>query len=407
MITKNYFKKRLSDMYDLSIIKYLSGEGNIEFNSKKISVNWELNLSVDSNINLVLFISGFVFTDDLKDDSIKVKFYGKTNDEKWNINSQNIKIGDVQKNVGDKDYTLLFCSLIKESLNLEKSNDKDQDIDKLEGYILNYDNYKNFEVEIEDRSIVFEQLKDRKEINKFVQNKRLDKAIFSTVNIPIKEGEKISKGRKILDKLCHLLSLINMNYNYCNLVKFYSNDEIVKMEINNHISMSFHRDVIIDNHCIRNGFKNFLEEHYEDFLDLNQNIDMTKFISIFSEIYAGNFIIEKKLAELIMAYEYLLTKYLLFTGDINKDDELSIQNKIRCLNDKHLRFIPSNLDGDDLRGEVRNNLFHLGHIPHMSFQEKLNTFDDYFDLLIRIILKMLGYTEKYISRHNFRSRDVV
>jgi hypothetical protein len=72
LIYEEYFKKRLSDVYDLSVIKYMNGEGFIEYNDIKLQVEWELNISVEGRILLVLSIPGFF---DRPNQNIKL--YGK------------------------------------------------------------------------------------------------------------------------------------------------------------------------------------------------------------------------------------------------------------------------------------------------------------------------------------------
>lgn len=106
--------------------------------------------------------------------------------------------------------------------------------------------------------------------------------------------------------------------------------------------------------------------------------------------------IDLKLATMIMAYEYLLLKYLLEKGKDKDKIGKNIQQKLRQINE-FLRFIPSELMGDELRDLVRNPLSHQGEIPSLTCREKINLFKPYYNLLIIVILRILDYKGQYVS----------
>ncbi|MEH2125835.1 hypothetical protein [Nostoc sp.] len=66
-------------------------------------------------------------------------------------------------------------------------------------------------------------------------------------------------------------------------------------------------------------------------------------------------------------------------------------------NNSYLRFIPSEMTKDTLRESIRNPLFHQGEIPDFDIYDQIDVFNKYYDLLIKIILKVLDYTGKYVS----------
>lgn len=99
---------------------------------------------------------------------------------------------------------------------------------------------------------------------------------------------------------------------------------------------------------------------------------------------------------MLMAYEYLLLKYLLDQGQPQDRIGRNIQQKLRQIN-TFLRFISADLMDDTLRDSVRNPLFHTGEIPLLTRSKKIDLFKTYYDLLIRIILRILGYTGQYMS----------
>lgn len=122
-------------------------------------------------------------------------------------------------------------------------------------------------------------------------------------------------------------------------------------------------------------------------------------------MYEGKFL-ETKIAGLLLSYEYVLTNYLLSIGlGQSKVLDLSIKDKLYRLNND-LRFIPSRLLGDKIRTNVRNPLFHTGELTLLNTSEKIEFFKEYFDLLIQIVLKLLGYSGEYISPIDFCIRIV-
>jgi hypothetical protein len=100
---------------------------------------------------------------------------------------------------------------------------------------------------------------------------------------------------------------------------------------------------------------------------------------------------------MLMAYEYLLFEYLLSQGLSQEEiKETNVLHKLKMAN-KFLRFIPSNMTNDTLRESVRNPLFHQGDIPSLTLEKKIEIFKSYYDLMIRIILRILNYSGEYMS----------
>jgi hypothetical protein len=54
MVGKEYFERRIGDIYHLSPIAYMSGEGDLRDQTESIKVQWELNVSITGEYLLVL-----------------------------------------------------------------------------------------------------------------------------------------------------------------------------------------------------------------------------------------------------------------------------------------------------------------------------------------------------------------
>ncbi|MFC6651779.1 hypothetical protein [Paenibacillus rhizoplanae] len=174
----------------------------------------------------------------------------------------------------------------------------------------------------------------------------------------------------------------------------------MKIEVSNSIISKIHNNVIIDNHHITAGLLKAFEKSYQKFKDIKAVLDLNRYIHLMTELQNQK-IIELKMANLILVFENLLSKYLVLQGmEINEVEDLNIQQKLGRVN-KELKFIPKNLLGDEFRAGVRNPLFHTGSIPFKSIEEKIEIFNEYYDLLIRIYLKIISVEGCYISRKNY------
>ena len=112
--------------------------------------------------------------------------------------------------------------------------------------------------------------------------------------------------------------------------------------------------------------------------------------------------IEFMMVSLILSLEsacsFYFSKILNYSMERINDFD-NIQQKLSHLNGA-LRFITSDYLSDRLREHVRNPLFHIGAIEDIEYPELLNIYYKYYDLLIRIIFRTIGYTGKYRSAFN-------
>jgi hypothetical protein len=179
------------------------------------------------------------------------------------------------------------------------------------------------------------------------------------------------------------------------IIEYSSDSEILQYSLENTVKTSFCRRYIIDNFRINEGIPKAFESYYESYKNWQTKIDINSVIGFLVEINQQEYI-DLKLAVMLMAYESLLFKYLLNQGLSQDKIGENIQQKLGQIN-KYLRFIPSDMMDDMLRASVRNPLFHQGEIPLLTFDDKINLFKKYYDLLIKIILRILGYTGQYMS----------
>ena len=413
MYGEQYYKDRLIDIYEFSPISYLFGNGELQRPDSNIEMYWELVVSITGEIILNLFSNG-IFYSNLFDDS-NLDFNGITNDGSWSISISSIHVSKICSPIKNDLHTSISC--IPQQICLVKIQDACE-LDKLEGLINNFDfigsevskngdlyELNQIRVNLKNKEVLFRTNDSHKAIKQQISLNRIDRALLSTVSIPINSYDEINHIEDLMFSICQLLSLLNINSCYCPVLKYWSNGQIVKIKIQNTISSPYHKNVIIDNINIKDGILHFFNKFYEKFYELNESLNLTIFIHNVLGMYEGKFL-ENKLAGLLTSYEYILTKYLVYAGE-NQDTvvNLSIQDKLRKVN-KYLKFIPSKRLGDEIRENMRNPLFHTGEIAILSSDEKIELFRQYYDLLIQIILKIIGYSGKYISPIDFNTNTL-
>lgn len=292
--------------------------------------------------------------------------------------------------------------------------EKDYDhIDSLKAYVTNFDfmglevstyGFKKkrdkFSLNLEKKTCQFKYVENYSKIKQFLKSEKISSGILSTVSIYSETQETFETLSKELTDLTLFLSSLTLNTNYAHLTEYYSSDSLVKIEVSNSIISKIHNNVIIDNHHITAGLLKAFEKSYQKFKDIKAVLDLNRYIHLMTELQNQKFI-ELKMANLILVFENLLSKYLVLQGmEINEVEDLNIQQKLGRVN-KELKFIPKNLLGDEFRAGVRNPLFHTGSIPFKSIEEKIEIFNEYYDLLIRIYLKIISVEGCYISRKNY------
>ncbi len=395
MLGEDYFKNRLFDLYEFSPVKYLNGKGFLSDNNNKISIEFELNVSISGDVIFVISTDEVILRQsnarrlkewDLEGESVDGF---KINGRKIYING--IPLGD-KKNTSDNTY---FCGFT--SLDIQK---KELDnINHIEGFISNFHfSGRNFNVRLENREFDFRQHEKDKELLEMFKIGRINKAFYSVILTLVQDKEDLDTVIKIIDKISYLLSFFSMNMSIIPVLKIYDNtNSLIGLTIRNfklfpHI---MHKE-ILDNFYIPNGVKNGIEQCYERFINIEDELNLKTLINglvaMMIQPYA-----DLKIAILLVSFELLLSKYLLHRGMEEENIKtMDIQQKLQKINE-FLRFIPSNLLDDDLRRNVRNPLFHEGEIPFSSPDEIYSTFSKYWELLIQIILKILNYNGNYLE----------
>jgi hypothetical protein len=359
----------------------------------KYRIFWELCIDISGNIIFILHAKQPIY--DLVNLSQVNSFSGMSDDEIWEIECTELHFlshtGEISHG-----YRLTFFYL-PSSITLKIKDLATRHPNLAKAYFSNFkfsgiENEGIFFVNINSKIICFEMLENSNEIIELINIQRISNAITSQVSITINQDENIDFIKNEITSISWFLSLLNLNLNFTPIIEYYANDEVVRYDIENTAKNTFNDHYIIDNFRIDGGIPKAFNDCYANYKTLDYELEVNKFIGFLAEINQQKYI-EIKFATMIMAYEYLLFKYLSHKGENIGDN---IQQKLRQLN-KHLRFIPNEMMDDTLRGSVRNPLFHQGEIPLLSLSEKRKIFKSYYDLLIKIILIIIGYKGEYMS----------
>lgn len=404
---ENIFQNRLGDIYEYSPLKYINGNGVISSEGQTRNVNWELCLDICGESHLQISYSGIQFS--------KGSFFlrGETEDKCWEIESQNVYILSREYN-SEGSKNIFYCKT--REINITKKQCTSE-ITKAEVFITNFDFtglewsenkdssvLNKFSVALPKMGIQFILNEHHKSINELLRRNRITKAILSKMIVNLNDKMNTDELNNEVTKITLFLSSLTLNSNYEQLINYYHKEELVAFKIIDTVKMDFRRGSLIDNLRIFGGIKNAFIQSYQQFKLLNEPLKLSSFIDRVVDMQQQNYL-DNKLVILIIAYESLLTNYLIYKGSTESEiEEMNIQQKLGRLN-RELRFIPSELMGENLR-EARNPLFHTGTIPLLNINELSDIYSKYNDLLMRIFLRIISYDGEYISRINDKSTSV-
>jgi hypothetical protein len=406
MVGKDYFERRIGDIYYLSPIAYMGGEGDLRDQMESIKVQWELNVSITGEHLLVLTSERVIPSDRcVNSDGTFVE---------WSL------IGTTTG--GESTVTAVGVTLSQSFFSSERiqstyfSHFRQMDIipaysgttTRLEALARNLSflglettirdslrSLDRFHVAVAGRQIYFYLSEQENELKNLIKIGRIDRALMSKIHIPLALGETVEDGLRILDILEWLVSFLTLNQISAPLIRFMDGEKFYGWRIRNTSSHPYKPEEIVDNGYIGGGIKTCVEAIYDDFLALEVALQLRRFVDMILEMHQQRKV-DLKLAVLIMAYELFCTSFLAYIGKPPSQDS-NIQQKMNRIN-YQLQFIPKTHLNDTLRGNIRNPLFHQGVIVGADIKTLWDWYTQYFDLLLQIVFVILGYSGSFISR---------
>ncbi len=403
MLSQEYFERRLFDLFELSPIKYIKGQGFLINSNERISIDWELNVSIIGEILFVLSSDEIIFNDS-----------NNRHFKEWTIKGESIEGYKIEaKKVFIHGYSIGDKNNSRENTYFSNFNSMDitqgeiNDIESIIGYLHNfYFAGRNFDVNVANYNFHFLQHEKDKELMEMFKNGRINKAFFSVIQTSLHKDEDLENVINIIDNISCLTNFFSMNMAIVPIFKFYKKNKLIGIKIRSFKLFPYIKSKwILDNFYIREGIKSGIEQCYDSFINIEKQLDLRTLINGLIAMMVQPYT-DLKIAILLISYELLLSKYLLYKGLKEEDiKNISIQDKLYKINN-FLRFIPRRLLKDDLRENVRNPLFHQGELPFFNSEEIYNVFVTYWDLLIRIILKILNYAGKYLEPNTNKIKQV-
>lgn len=402
---EQHFRSTLGELYTYCLIPYTAGNGKLEGPDVDTEVSWELCVDATGRTNLVLSCQlPYV---EMTSDGFFAKYAlrGRSLDSEWEVSCESLII--VSMSAGTQQDTILTCHLA-DDLSLERVHTGEADVRrKLVGYILNFHQMGlgRFVCRALDRDITFSETSNANAIKDLIKSGRAPCGVLSSVEVPLHDFELQRSSGDLLDLVLSFLSLLSLNETWCPVVRTVAGNTDIRIDVSDTGWSQYHGNVLIDNLHIHNGIPKAFSSSFSTYTDLRVRLNLDPVVDMVRQAQT-QVVLEMKAAALLMAYECFLTAYLKDKGeDPDTLTEYNIQQKISRAN-KYLRFVPAKQQGDDLRNDIRNPLFHQGNIPHMKPEDIYSTYLDYFDLLVRIILRVLNYGGMFISRTNYKPRSV-
>jgi hypothetical protein len=410
MVGEEFFQGRLGDIYVLSPIPYLCGRGCLRREARFVDVLWELNVSVTGSATLVLSSHTLLDINQMIGPGrafLDWGLLGETLDGQHAIDARGIIISNVRFSVGtNADIPRYVCHFQRADIRPSSPVRPDNVVAFVQNLSFAGIEFSRqgtrivadkFCTTIANREVVYQLREDHDRLKQLLEIDRIDRGLLSCISLPLSPNEAVEDGLRILENIEWLTSFFSQNRTFAPLVQLKQNGEPCGWTILEMSSDPLSPHAIVDNHAIPGGLRAALQDTYDRYCFVQGRIDLRVFVDLYL-ICAQQKHADIKLANLILAFEYLCTMLLTAYGRPPAVDA-SIQDKLRMLNG-FLRFIPAALLDEELRADVRNPLFHTGALVGTDMRTKWEWFTRYFDLLIQIVCVVLQYQGQYISPIN-------
>ncbi len=192
MVGEDYFRRRLGDIYELSPVPYLHGTGIFSSDVGRYDVEWELNAAITGNHTLVLSMqeypdfglfgrSGQRFTN--------WTLEGTTSDGEQTARSTTVMVHGMSPSPTG---VILYCRF--KQMRLERPSVQET-ASGMEAQIMNLALVPaHLRVELQGRNIDLRLNDSHQEIRQLLNSGRIDRAIMSTLHLPVNGDMAEVKG---------------------------------------------------------------------------------------------------------------------------------------------------------------------------------------------------------------------
>jgi hypothetical protein len=322
MLGEDYFNQRLGDINGLSPVRYVCGRGTLAAENDVIPVEWELNCAVTGAVVLVL--SSQVMLDINRMVNANGVFRewtlaGRSLDDCRELRGEGVIVPSIRFTVGQTpELPRYFCHY----RSLDLSDDPARIATSITAYLSNFQFEgidwsardrggvaDSFTVNVAGRRVVFRQHEQLDHLKNLLGIDRIDRALLSTVTIPLHQGEAVADGLSILARLEWLTAFLSQNRTFSPAIRVNQDGESCGWIMPAVSLAPMVGRQLIDNHVVPAGLRTTIEAIYDQFGALDVPIDLKRFVDMVL-VVAQQKHAEFKLSALILAFEYLCTKSL-------------------------------------------------------------------------------------------------
>ena len=141
----------------------------------------------------------------------------------------------------------------------------------------------------------------------------------------------------------------------------------------------------------------FLDTTIAPYLTLQPILDLHTSINYLESARAQS-VIDVQIILLILAIENLSYRWCLNDGLTEQQLwDMNIEQKLNRMRKKVFPKLETRYTDPALRKDVRNPLMHTGHIPAMTFDEKVQWADDLYALAFKMICTLVGFKGMFLD----------
>ncbi|WP_061217005.1 hypothetical protein [Leptospira borgpetersenii] len=371
----------------LSALRYLNGSGFISQDGNSyFPMEWELTLLADGNHDLRLHVDGILNIEYSPNGFFReLKLSGTTSDSNFHIASDSIVIHEIQSRV--------YLASSRSDLIIKKSIFS---IKSIRAHLLNFDPLLiPGDVEFNGKSFHFRRQENYIETLSAMKARQLHQGCLYILESSVGDSSYDAYLDDI-ESLSWILSLTQLQSIAPILIEGVDSEGVTCLYIiSSFDGFRYHKcDLLRQKKNSISEFIRAVEAKIKNF----PREPFRKSIHWITKA-AQNDLVEVKWSNLILAFEYFLSFDLEVSCGLTSEEVRkikSIEQKLKKANG-WLRFIPEIYLNEKLRKEIRNPLFHSGEIFSIPFEELVDLYYEFLDLLVRIVFRSLGYTGKYSS----------
>ena len=424
MLGEEYFRRTQGACSSYAQVPYMTGTCTMRRDDRSVNGRWELSLPLTGECT-------FVFHGDPLQTAFggsgpveQWQVEGQTDDGGWQISGGPLLSGRSSHQYGTSSPGTTEVKsgqwMIVERLELRREPAAEPDA--VRAYLRNFD-FRGLEfsevpggrrrdrltVPVADREVTFRSLPHGEPRRQLMHDGVIDRALLTTLSVPVERDGGLEDCREVLENLVWMSQIVQPTPIHPPFMELLADGEVVGMDFTSANCAAWGVPRVIDSLESRgsdeqmSGLFEFYRDSYERFRELDQSFNMKRVVGLMMATMEQRYI-SFRLAGLLMCYERFCADLLGHMG-VQLNNDPNVEQKLGQLN-RHLRFIPSDRRGRELRASIRNPLMHEGLITTQTAEWQIERFNTYWDQFLQILLVALRYGGQYNSPQTGRPVSV-